>query len=61
VPGGHEDGFEMVRRAVSKDEVPELERQHAVISTKLFAGRTVVQRPFRCSALSASRPMTDGS
>ena len=27
---------------VSKEELPALEREHAVISTKLFAGRTVV-------------------
>jgi ABC-2 type transport system ATP-binding protein len=30
------------RRVISKEEFPELERAHAVISTKLFAGRTVV-------------------
>jgi len=30
------------RRVVSKQELPELGRKHAVISTKLFAGRTVV-------------------
>ncbi len=29
-------------RVISKEELPELERQHAVISTRLFAGRTVV-------------------
>jgi len=28
------------RRVISKEELPELERAHAVISTKLFAGRT---------------------
>jgi ABC-2 type transport system ATP-binding protein len=31
------------RRVISKEELPELEREHAVISTKLFAGRTVVR------------------
>jgi ABC-2 type transport system ATP-binding protein len=30
------------RRVISKQELPELERAHAVISTKLLAGRTVV-------------------
>ncbi len=30
------------RRVISKVELPELEREHAVISTKLLAGRTVV-------------------
>ena len=30
------------RRVISKEELPELEREHAVISTRLFAGRTVV-------------------
>ena len=30
------------RRVISKDELPGIEREHAVISTKLFAGRTVV-------------------
>ena len=30
------------RRVVAKDELPELEREHAVISTKLLAGQTVV-------------------
>jgi ABC-type multidrug transport system ATPase subunit len=30
------------RRVIVKEEFPELERQHAVISTRLFAGRTVV-------------------
>jgi ABC-2 type transport system ATP-binding protein len=30
------------RRVISKSELAELEREHAVISTKLFAGRTVV-------------------
>jgi len=30
------------RRVISKAELPALELQHAVISTKLFAGRTVV-------------------
>ena len=29
------------RRVVSREGLPELEREHAVISTKLFAGRTV--------------------
>ncbi|HVH11818.1 MAG TPA: ABC transporter ATP-binding protein [Longimicrobium sp.] len=29
------------RRVVSRDELPALEREHAVISTKLLAGRTV--------------------
>ncbi len=27
---------------IAKDELPEVEREHAVISTKLLAGRTVV-------------------
>jgi ABC-type multidrug transport system ATPase subunit len=31
------------RRVISKAELPELEREHAVISTKLLAGRTVVR------------------
>ena len=31
------------RRVISKKELPELEREHAVISTKLLAGRTLVQ------------------
>jgi ABC-2 type transport system ATP-binding protein len=31
------------RRLVSKDALPLLEREHAVISTKLFAGRTVAR------------------
>jgi len=31
------------RRVISKDALPELERQHAVISTKLLAGRTVAR------------------
>ena len=31
------------RRVISKEELPELEREHAVISTKLLAGRTVVR------------------
>ena len=31
------------RRVVSKAEVPDVEREHAVISTKLLAGRTVVR------------------
>lgn len=31
------------RRVVEKAELPELERTHAVISTKLLAGRTVVR------------------
>jgi ABC-2 type transport system ATP-binding protein len=30
------------RRVIAKEELPGLEREHAVISTKLFAGRTVV-------------------
>lgn len=30
------------RRVISKDELAEVEREHAVISTKLLAGRTVV-------------------
>ncbi|HEX8674708.1 MAG TPA: ABC transporter ATP-binding protein [Longimicrobium sp.] len=30
------------RRIVSRDELPEVERRHAVISTRLLAGRTVV-------------------
>ncbi len=30
------------RRVVSKEQLPELEREHAVISTRLLAGRTVV-------------------
>jgi ABC-2 type transport system ATP-binding protein len=30
------------RRVISKEELPEVEREHAVISTKLLAGRTVV-------------------
>jgi ABC-type multidrug transport system ATPase subunit len=30
------------RRVIPKEELPELEREHAVISTRLFAGRTVV-------------------
>jgi len=30
------------RRVIAKDALPELERAHAVISTKLLAGRTVV-------------------
>jgi ABC-2 type transport system ATP-binding protein len=30
------------RRVISKEELPALEREHAVISTKLLAGRTVV-------------------
>jgi ABC-2 type transport system ATP-binding protein len=30
------------RRVIGRDELPELERTHAVISTKLLAGRTVV-------------------
>ena len=30
------------RRVLSKDELPEVEREHSVISTKLLAGRTVV-------------------
>jgi ABC-2 type transport system ATP-binding protein len=31
------------RRVISKDELPEVERNHAVISTKLLAGRTLVR------------------
>ena len=31
------------RRVISKEELPALEREHAVISTKLLAGRTVVR------------------
>jgi ABC-2 type transport system ATP-binding protein len=31
------------RRVISKQELPALEREHAVISTKLLAGRTVVR------------------
>ena len=31
------------RRVMSKDELPEVERNHAVISTKLLAGRTLVR------------------
>jgi hypothetical protein len=31
------------RRVVSKAELPALEREHAVISTKLLAGRTVAR------------------
>jgi ABC-type multidrug transport system ATPase subunit len=31
------------RREVAKAELPELEREHAVISTKLFAGRTIAR------------------
>jgi ABC-2 type transport system ATP-binding protein len=31
------------RRVMSKDEFPEVERKHAVISTKLLAGRTLVR------------------
>jgi ABC-type multidrug transport system ATPase subunit len=30
------------RRVISKEELPSVEREHAVISTKLLAGRTVV-------------------
>ncbi len=30
------------RRVISKEDLSELEREHAVISTRLFAGRTVV-------------------
>ena len=29
------------RRVISTEALPELEREHAVISTKLYAGRTV--------------------
>ncbi|MDQ3244247.1 MAG: ABC transporter ATP-binding protein, partial [Gemmatimonadota bacterium] len=31
------------RRVISKDALPALEREHAVISTKLLAGRTLVR------------------
>jgi ABC-type multidrug transport system ATPase subunit len=31
------------RRVLSKQELPDLAREHAVISTKLFAGRTVAR------------------
>ena len=31
------------RRVIAKEELPRLEREHAVISTKLLAGRTVVR------------------
>jgi ABC-type multidrug transport system ATPase subunit len=31
------------RRVISKDELPALQREHAVISTKLLAGRTLVR------------------
>ena len=31
------------RRVVSKEELPRLEQEHAVISTKLFAGKTVAR------------------
>jgi ABC-2 type transport system ATP-binding protein len=31
------------RRVISKEELPAVEREHAVISTKLFAGRTVAR------------------
>ena len=31
------------RRVISKKQLDELEREHAVISTKLLAGRTVVR------------------
>jgi ABC-type multidrug transport system ATPase subunit len=31
------------RRVIAKGDLPQLEREHAVISTKLFAGRTVVR------------------
>jgi len=30
------------RRVISREELPELQREHAVIATKMFAGRTVV-------------------
>jgi ABC-type multidrug transport system ATPase subunit len=36
-------GGRIWRRVVGKAELPELERAHAVISTKLLAGRTVVR------------------
>jgi ABC-2 type transport system ATP-binding protein len=35
-------GGRIWRRVISKEELPDLEREHAVISTKLLAGRTVV-------------------
>jgi ABC-type multidrug transport system ATPase subunit len=41
------------RRVISKDELPGLEREHAVISTKLLAGRTVA-RVYSDSALTSS-------
>jgi ABC-2 type transport system ATP-binding protein len=31
------------RRILTKDDLPQVEREHAVISTKLLAGRTVVR------------------
>jgi ABC-2 type transport system ATP-binding protein len=31
------------RRVIEKDDLPDLEREHAVISTKLLAGRTLVR------------------
>ncbi len=31
------------RRVISRDGLPALEREHAVISTKLFAGKTVAR------------------
>jgi ABC-type multidrug transport system ATPase subunit len=31
------------RRVISKDELPSIEQQHSVISTKLLAGRTLVR------------------
>ncbi|HEX2121157.1 MAG TPA: ABC transporter ATP-binding protein [Thermoanaerobaculia bacterium] len=30
------------RRAIAKEQVPDLEREHAVVSTKLLGGRTIV-------------------
>jgi ABC-type multidrug transport system ATPase subunit len=35
-------GGRIWRRVISREELPELDREHAVISTKLLAGRTVV-------------------
>lgn len=36
-------GGQIWRRVISKQKLPEIERAHAVISTKLLAGRTVVR------------------
>ena len=41
------------RRVISKEELPAVEREHAVISTKLFAGRTVAR------VYAESRPSAD--